>query len=300
MICYNCNYHNPPGTEFCLNCGAPLEPVQKKMSESEENAIYNALGAAVFLPLFYYFMMIVVCVVWTIGFYDSLPASMSMGQRADAYRAAFNEASTYINIVAVCVGLLFVAMFYFIRHRSLVDAANIRPVPPVKFGSAFICGMTLQVPVGIVLTMIPFSEEIVKNHDKVINSATAPMWVQMFYAVIIAPVVEEIFFRGIVHDRLSKVMALPFAVALSSIGFALLHGELLSILVAFACGVVLALLYSRFDSIMVPIAFHIGFNLFSYAVPYLRDPVLVVATAIGSVALFIGSAYLLLKKDDNN
>jgi len=300
MICHNCNYHNPPGTEFCLNCGAPLEPVQKKMSESEENTIYRAIGAAVFLPLFYFFMMVIVLTVWTIGFYDSLPASMSMGQRAEVYEAAFNEASTYINIIAVCVALLFVAMFYFVRQRSLADAANIRPVPPMKFGSAFICGLTLQVPVGIVVTMIPFSDEIVKNHDKVINSATAPIWAQMLYGVIIAPVVEEIFFRGIVHDRLSKVMALPVAVVLSSIGFALLHGELLSIIVAFACGVVLALLYSRFDSVMVPIAFHIGFNLFGYAVPYLKDPVLVVAAAVGSVALFIGSAYLLLKKNENN
>ena len=300
MICHNCNYHNPPGTEFCLNCGAPLEPVQKKMSESEENTIYRAIGAAVFLPLFYFFMMVIVLTVWSIGFYDSLPADMSMGLRAEAYEAAFNEASTYINIIAVCVALLFVAMFYFVRQRSLVDAANIRAVPPAKFGSAFICGLTLQVPVGIVVTMIPFSEEIVKNHDKVINSATAPMWVQMLYAVVIAPVVEEIFFRGIVHDRLSKVMALPFAVVLSSIGFALLHGELLSIIVAFACGVVLALLYSKFNSIMVPIAFHIGFNLFGYAVPYLKDPVLVVAAAVASVALFIGSAYLLLKKSENN
>lgn len=300
MICHNCNYQNPPGTEFCLNCGAPLEPKQSVLEKSEKRSVASAIAAAVLLPLFYYFMMNCVLAVWTVSFGSSIPAGMTETAIMEAYTKAFNEASTYINIVAVCVGLLFVAMFYFIRHRSLTDAANIRAVPPAKFGSAFICGLTLQVPVGIVVTMIPFSEEIVKNHDKVINSATAPMWVQMLYAVIIAPVVEEIFFRGIVHDRLSKVMALPVAVVLSSIGFALLHGELLSIIVAFACGVVLALLYSRFDSIMVPIAFHIGFNLFGYAVPYLKDPVLVVAAAVASVALFIGSAYLLLKKSENN
>lgn len=297
MICPHCNTQNPPDAVYCIGCNALLpSPAEEK--KQKRIAVALALLTAVLVPLFYVFVMTSVTIVWSTRFSMTVPSGITETQFTELYTEAFNRDSTYMSIISACLAVLIIGLFYAMRQKSLVDAANIRSASPMMFGSAFVCGLTLQIPIGLILALIPFSDSVVNNHNELMTAATSPMWVQMLYSVIIAPVIEEIFFRGIAHDRLAKAMPVPLAAIISSVGFAVIHGELLAIIVAFVCGLVLSLLYSKFNTVLVPIAFHIGFNLFAYATSYITDPILTVAVAIASVALFIGSTYLLLKRDD--
>lgn len=297
MICPHCNTPNPPEAVYCIGCNALL-PSPGEEKRQKRSSVAHAILTALFIPVFYTAVMYGVTMMWVFRFIVTLPSGITK----EAYEALFNETfnrdSAYINIISVCICVLITAIFYALRKRSLAEAANIRPVSPLKIGSALVCGLTLQIPIGIVLSLIPFSESVVENHNELMNACTSPMWVQLLYGVILAPIIEELFFRGIVHDRLAKAMPVPLAAAISAAVFGVIHGELLAIIVAFACGYVLALLYSRFKTILVPIAFHMGFNLLSYIVAYITDPLLLIAAAIASIALFIGSTYLLLKRDE--
>ncbi len=297
MICPHCNTPNPPEAVYCINCNALL-PSPGEEKRQKRSAVAHALLTALFVPVFYYLTMSIVSFFWVMRFLSTVPSGITQNAYETMFSDALNRDSAYINIISVCICVLITAAFYALRKRSLAEAANIRPAHPVKIGSALICGLTLQIPVGIVLSLIPFSESVVENHNELMNACTSPMWVQLLYGVILAPIIEELFFRGIVHDRLSKAMPVPLAAAISGAVFGVIHGEFLAIIVAFACGFVLALLYSRFNTITVPIAFHMGFNLLSYIVTYITDPLLLIAAAIASVALFIGSTYLLLRKEE--
>ena len=297
MICPHCNTPNPPDAVYCIGCNALL-PSPAEDKKQKRISVVLALLTAVLVPLFYVFVMASVTIVWSTRFSLSVPSGITESQFTDLYNEAFNKDSTYMSIISACIAVLIIGLFYAIRQRSLADAANIRSASPIKFGSALVCGLTLQIPIGIILSLIPFSDSIVNNHNELMTAATSPMWVQMLYGVVIAPVIEEIFFRGIAHDRLAKAMPVPLAAIISSAGFAIIHGELLSIIVAFVCGLVLAFLYSRFNTVLVPIGFHIGFNLLAYVAEYITDPLLTLAAAIASVALFIGSTYLLFKRDE--
>lgn len=299
MICPHCNTPNPPDAVYCIGCNALLpSPAEEK--RQKRVATVRALLTAILIPAFYYFVMYVITMMWVLRFSLTAPSGITQNQFMELYYESINRDSAYINIISVCICVLITGIFYAVRKRSLTDAANIRSAKPLKVGSAFVCGLTLQIPIGMVLALIPFPETVVENHNELMNACTSPMWVQLLYGVILAPVIEEIFFRGIVHDRLSKVMPMPLAAALSAAGFAVIHGELLAIIVAFACGYMLALLYSRFKTVLVPIGFHMGFNLFSYVVAYIEDPLLLMAAAIASLALFIGSVYLLLRREDTD
>ncbi len=298
MNCPHCNTPNPPEMLHCISCGAPLMPsVLENIEKKRRRAgIIRAILLAVFLSFMYYSVMYSVSVMWISRFISLAPNNISYDELMMLYTDSFNRDSTYLNIISACICILAVAVFCIFSRRGFFRTVNLRPASPVKTVSAFVCGLTLQIPIGVIVSLIPFSESAMNTHAEVVNAATAPLWVQLFYGVVIAPVIEEMVFRGIAHDRLSKVMPVPLAAALSSVGFALIHGEFISILVAFACGFVLALLYSRFGTVTVPVAFHMGFNLLSFAVYLVNGQIALIIAAAISVVLFVISTVLLLKR----
>lgn len=76
--------------------------------------------------------------------------------------------------------------------------------------------------------------------------------------VVIAPITEEIVFRGLIFGFINDKLGLATALIVSSVIFGLLHpGHHFSTAVI---GLVLALLYYRTKSIAVPIVFHMIWN----------------------------------------
>ena len=83
------------------------------------------------------------------------------------------------------------------------------------------------------------------------------------FAVVLAPMVEEIIFRGGIYRFLkSQVTPLP-AQMISGAFFAVMHGNLMSFLPLVVVGILLARAYERSGNIMVPMCFHACFNGFS-------------------------------------
>ncbi|MDE6743839.1 MAG: CPBP family intramembrane metalloprotease [Lachnospiraceae bacterium] len=80
-------------------------------------------------------------------------------------------------------------------------------------------------------------------------------------AVVLAPVLEEIVFRGYMLGRLLPVFGEKKAVAVVSILFALCHINLFWGLYGLVMGYLLAKVSIRQDNLLYSIAMHIGFNL---------------------------------------
>jgi len=76
--------------------------------------------------------------------------------------------------------------------------------------------------------------------------------------VILAPIVEEIMFRGFLLNRWQRKYGAIKSVVLSSMIFALFHVEIIG---GFVFGVVLSLIYLRTRSLFGPIIVHISNNL---------------------------------------
>jgi len=82
-----------------------------------------------------------------------------------------------------------------------------------------------------------------------------------FVACVVAPINEELIFRGAIFRYLRQRFSRGFAFSVSSICFAALHGNWASFLPLAVLGVVLALAYERTGDIRVPIVAHGLFNL---------------------------------------
>ena len=85
----------------------------------------------------------------------------------------------------------------------------------------------------------------------------------VLFAVLLAPIVEEVIFRGCIYRFLKSQTLLPSAQVISGILFALLHGNLMSFGPLLVVGILLAHVYESSGNLLVAISFHALFNSFS-------------------------------------
>lgn len=292
MICPVCGFENKEDVRFCRNCGTllPTPEVLKRQKRADRFLAVAKLMGVIGL---YLGVMFAVTFAWTVKFVFLTGKTFTEAELMEA----FNRDSGYVNIIFSGICVLIAAIFYKIRRRSLVDAANICPVPPFKAGTALVCGFAAQLPLGFLVGLIPFPKEVLQGHEELINASTTPMPVQVFYVIVLAPVIEEIFFRGIAHDRLARTMPPIVASLLSSTAFALIHGELIAIIAALIAGLLLSIVYNRYRSVLITIAVHMGFNSCAYIVLLIESPALQITAICVSAVIFVAGLFILLRKD---
>lgn len=87
------------------------------------------------------------------------------------------------------------------------------------------------------------------------------------YAVI-APLAEELLFRGIVYRLCAKKMPWQMAAVISALLFAVYHGNIVQGCYAFVMGLLLAYVYHCFERFAAAVLFHSAANLAVFLVSY--------------------------------
>lgn len=104
--------------------------------------------------------------------------------------------------------------------------------------------------------------ETMQETVKQLQEASDPVVIALmsFLAVVIAPVCEEVVFRGYVYP-VAKRFAGPVAgTMVCALVFAGAHGSMVALLPLFLLGLVLVQLYEKTGSIWAPISLHLCFN----------------------------------------
>jgi len=107
-----------------------------------------------------------------------------------------------------------------------------------------------------------FGVEAVQDTVKLLQESNDPMILGLMIvaAVLVAPICEEIVFRGYFYAASKKFVGPWAAGACSALVFAAAHGSLAALLPLFVFGCLLALIYEKTGSIWAPIAVHFCFN----------------------------------------
>jgi membrane protease YdiL (CAAX protease family) len=93
---------------------------------------------------------------------------------------------------------------------------------------------------------------------------TVPAWQFLVIAVGLAPVYEEVIFRGLLYPALRRRLPRGSSVVLCAACFALVHFSPAQMPALFVLGLALAWLYERTGTLAAPIAFHAAFNGFTF------------------------------------
>lgn len=92
-----------------------------------------------------------------------------------------------------------------------------------------------------------------------------PFWLILLSVGILAPIAEELIFRGLVYRRVREYTNVKWGILLSSLIFGLYHGNMIQFIYAAIMGAVFAWLYEKTGRLKVPIMAHMAANIWSVA-----------------------------------
>ena len=186
------------------------------------------------------------------------------------------------------------------RHKLSTDA-NLTKFRPTSAPFIVILGIALSFLISIVMSAVVPEAMLEDYMEASAGIANAPMLVQFISAVILAPIVEEIFFRGYVLPRFRKAMPLPLAIFFSSLAFGLIHGQIVWITYATILGIIMTLIALRENSVWASILMHVAFNSVSLFSEYLPESdIFYLVIFVISLVACIGCFWLLFKNKKAN
>lgn len=109
---------------------------------------------------------------------------------------------------------------------------------------------------------------------------------------LLAPITEELIYRGLVYRRIRDYAGVRWAVFFSALIFGVIHGNAVQFIFAFIMGMALAAVYERYRTIWAPIVAHIAVNLFSCITEFVGIGILP-DSLILTVVLFLTEAVII-------
>lgn len=169
-------------------------------------------------------------------------------------------------------GLLTIAIViavYRLRRKPMADALWLRGVdgPTLLTGAAL--APALYLIVGGALSLLP--EAWLESYNEASAGIDSGTLTGVLAVAVVAPVVEELIFRGLMLNRLSRVMPGWLAAVLSSAAFGVCHGHPVWFAYAFVLGAFFAFLDLRAQSILPSILGHVAFNAISQILSFVPE-----------------------------
>jgi membrane protease YdiL (CAAX protease family) len=157
--------------------------------------------------------------------------------------------------------------WWFRRHRPVSGwerprALRLSPIAAVPIG--IVVGFGGLVFSGLVTTMVFRPLGIQPARDELISAGADSGGLVLaglgLLAVVVAPIGEELFFRGYLFRWSASRCGMPYAYALSTTIFALAHFNPFGLPLYLTFGLILAWSYQRWRTLVVPIAAHATLN----------------------------------------
>lgn len=221
---------------------------------------------------------------------------------------AFQEELTSIlyknsmTLTAVAAAITIPIAWLLFRKDRKKEYIEYEKLNELSYGLIVLAALTACIGANQLLTIIRLDEIFpgYKQFEQAIYGGGIIM--QVLAAVILAPIIEELLFRGLVFKRLDGYIGKIPAMLISSLFFGIYHGNVVQGVYTFVLGMLFVFIYDKYKTIWAPILAHVLANLTSilstnvgiFDVFYANDVVFYISTAI-IIALCIGSLILIQK-----
>lgn len=233
------------------------------MTEKKQGRVVSVLialcKATAYLALFLGCQSAVVSIYMTaVGAQLALEGVIDSDALFDALYERTMAAATALTLLSGLLTLAIILLFYLVRRKKLGDALWLRRVEKPTLLTGVAMAPALYFIVAIVLAMLP--DQMMENYTEASANLDDASFVAFLSVVIVAPIVEEVVFRGLIMTRLAKVVPSWLAVAGSAAIFGICHGEFVWFCYAFLLGFVFGLMDMHAGSILPSILGHMAFN----------------------------------------
>lgn len=133
---------------------------------------------------------------------------------------------------------------------------------PRNFGSYILAGMVLSIALQALAHFLPMPKELPID---TFFRTPAEAWALSIFGMTLAPLMEELFFRGFLYPVLARGIGMTASIFITALAFALLHGSQLMfawgpVLVIFLVGTVLTMIRAYKNSVAAGLVVHMAYN----------------------------------------
>jgi membrane protease YdiL (CAAX protease family) len=221
------------------------------------------LIAQVAIALIYGIVYVVVNINrFTSGDSDNIAATFQNEFLGQVYIITLIAAITTFGIYVLMLRNKEQNLFARCRFKAFNLKAGLSLIPLTIALSAFSVSL-----VGILVPFFPSYQEI-SDTLQAANGST----ISVLAITILAPIFEEILFRGIIFNELKKSMPVIPAIIIQGVFFGIYHLNLLQGIYAAILGCILGLIYQMTKSLWSNVIVHMTFNLLGvFVMPYVLD-----------------------------
>jgi hypothetical protein len=154
-------------------------------------------------------------------------------------------------------------MAALVRSRGLPFWRTVRWRWAPGIPAYVLLGFLLSVFVALATSVLPIPKSLpIEKYF----ADTLGVWMLAIFGVTVAPLMEELFFRGFLYPALARPLGAAWSVIITAAGFALLHSPQLGgawapLLLLYVVGVVLTLVRVRTGSVVPGFFLHAAYNL---------------------------------------
>lgn len=201
-----------------------------------------------------------------------------------------------LNIVHIDVVWIYILLIFYFIFKLKTELFLITDDISSVFSGNILKSILVIVCLNIFFSygMLYLSDVILKNVNS-FNLFNTFLPYSFLATIIVSPISEELIFRGVFLNRLKLIVPTTFAVLISSLLFASLHG-FGSIFSAFIFAVCIAILYLKTDNIFVPICAHFLNNLLAEVIVLLDSGEILFTNTLvmGAVSILAVISFVLI------
>ncbi len=193
--------------------------------------------------------------------------------------------------------LVWIIIFYFwykaIRKKDTVVRIKVFTWRSVIMLVLVSLGFQLLIN-GLMELILPFFEELSQDYNELMEQLNyANPLLALLSVVILAPLSEELIFRGVILSKATRFTTFTVANILQALFFGIFHMNIVQGLYAFLGGLAMGYIAHQYRTIKASILFHFFFNGISYVMLAPISLLMKIAyTIVGAVIIFFALKYI--------
>jgi uncharacterized protein len=262
------------------------------------------------VPLFCVFliqfgvMVFATIICEAIEFYNCVDQS---GMEEEVFRSSLCRLRDSVYLVGIlAIAALICILAFGIWYRHIENKGQVK-----GFFEAFtkqnviyivLLGLGLQVGISIILNLITtIKPGYFANYGELLNwNSFESTVLVLIYLVLIAPLSEEIIFRGVILEKAKKIMPVMVANLFQAILFGIYHMNIFQGIYGLVIGMFLGIVYIKFKSLYISIFLHIvislsGFFLINIEKMIFYNTGIVLIMLISAIILVVSATIKLLR-----
>lgn len=246
--------------------------------------------------VYMFFVMIPIAVKYSLGDYN-LMDPVIFNQYMDEMIQALLDETMPITILSGLLTIGVVWLIFVCRKKKLAKEVCLRKIPGATAVSVVLMGFGFNLLMGVLFLLLP--EAWLSSYEETAGATfVGDFWLVAITVGIMAPLVEELVFRGLIYTRLKQGMPVTVAAVITAVWFGVMHGHPLWIAYAAVNGLVMIWIFERTGSLFASILFHFGYNsvaVIEMALPESIPDWVGIAMMVAGVVISVVSVYCFLK-----